>query len=306
MSTVEELDNEIVNIRAQIANLQAHRSNLGSILLSSPQLSTRLEQRSASNDRQRRNASKVVKKQSDRNAENVYRACAGVTAYKVKDPDPNAVDDGNILGVRIEVSVEGRFIDTYHVLFNRPHPRHKTVLKIHKHTVPPCIAIRPLANRFLPMSQKDATTATEQDLLKFGRSLRKEIVAWHLRTAAVERLRQNAGLPDKATRAAEEQRKHPVGQVLNNFVSDGEEDSDEEERRRTRLGPVKIVAIDCDMSVSEIQVTWSDGRSATMKVMKDGRIERGVFRTKEGVRILDMSKRAIGRLEGLVERIRAS
>lgn len=37
----------------------------------------------------------------------LYRLGAGATMFEVDDPDPNAVDNGRVLGVRIEVSVGG-------------------------------------------------------------------------------------------------------------------------------------------------------------------------------------------------------
>ncbi|KAF2727361.1 hypothetical protein EJ04DRAFT_517298 [Polyplosphaeria fusca] len=303
MATMEALDDEILAIRAQIASLHAHRANLGSILLSSPNLPTRLEHRPVAKEGLRKKAAKIVKTQSNRNHENIYRACAGVTAYKVKDPDPNAVDNGNVLGVRIEVAVGGKFVDTYHVLLNRPYPTRKTVLKIHKHTIPPCIPLQQLATRFLPAPQKDAVTPTEQDLLKFGRCLRKELVAWHLRTNAVVKLRAEAGLPDEKDTRDVEMEKNPYGTVLNAFAGDSDEDSEDDGIDKTPPGPPRITDIGANTGVSEINFAWSNGQTGTMNVTKDGRIEKAVVRSKQGAHLVELSRRATGRIEGLVERL---
>ncbi|KAF2477219.1 uncharacterized protein BDR25DRAFT_300232 [Lindgomyces ingoldianus] len=303
MATIEELDKDIAGLRNRISRLRSHRSNLTSILLSSPLLTTRLQQRPVTNERCRRSAAKAVKQQSNRNVENIYRACAGVTAYKVKDPDPNAVDDGNILGVRIEVPVDGQFIETYHVLFNRPDPIHPTMLKIHKHTIPPCIPLQALANKFLPVTDRDADTTTEQNLIRFGRWLRKELVSWHLRIATVQKLRCEAGLSGKASEDEVGPERPSIGQILNAFGGDSEEESDEEGHTASKDGPVQIEHIEADHAVREIRITWSNGQTGVMKVAKDGEVEKSVIRSRNGSRVLQIELKAVGRIEGLVQRL---
>ncbi|KAJ4358673.1 uncharacterized protein N0V89_003257 [Didymosphaeria variabile] len=304
MDTAEALDADISDLHDRIATLRAHRANLTSILLSQPHLPTRLEQRPVLHERNRRNAVKLVQKQSNRNLENIYRACAGVTAYKVKDPDPCAIDDGNVLGVRIEVSVGGRFVETYHVLFNRPNTAHKTMLKIHKHTIPPCIPLQPLANRWLPTAKKSAEEPKEQNLVKFGRHLRKELVSWHLRLNTLEKLRKDAKVEDKPAGPDESNIEPAVGTVLNAFVSD-DEDSEEEDPLSEAVGPLRISTLDADAAVREITITWSNGRVGIFKVTKDGEVDKAVVRTKEGAREASLVSKALGRIEGLLERLEA-
>ncbi|KAF2642921.1 hypothetical protein P280DRAFT_467049 [Massarina eburnea CBS 473.64] len=305
MSAMETLDNEIGDLQAKIAILQAHRANLSTILLSQPHLPARLEQRPVQHEGHRRKAAKLVEKQSKRNLENVYRACAGVTAFKVKDPDPYAVDDGNVLGVRIEVAISGRFIETYNVLFNRPDAQYKMMLKIHKHTIPPCIPLQALANKWLPMTRKDVETATEQNLVKFGRSLRKELVSWHMRLEAITKLRSEAGVEDEAARP-EEAEEPAAGRVLNAFMSsDDESDEDDEELQRRRNSPVKIMELEADAAGREITLTWTNGRVGIMKVTKDGEVEKAVVKDEDGTRDAALGRKAIGRIEGLVQRLAA-
>ncbi|KAL1613190.1 hypothetical protein SLS60_001422 [Paraconiothyrium brasiliense] len=302
MATAEELDADISDLHDRIAALKAHRANLTSILLSQPHLPARLEQRPVLHERNRRNAVKAMQKQSDRNLENIYRACAGVTAYKVKDPDPCAVDEGNVLGVRIEVSIGGRFVETYHVLFNRPNAAHKTMLKIHKHTIPPCIPLQPLANKWLPMAKKGAEEPKEQNLVKFGRHLRKELVSWHMRLHTLEKLRKDAKVEDETQRTDGSNVESAVGTVLNAFVSD-DDDSEEEGPSSEAVGPLRISRIDADGAVREITITWSNGRVGVFKVTKDGEVDKAVVRTKEGTREILLGDKALGRIEGLVERL---
>jgi central kinetochore subunit Mal2/MCM21 len=306
MASTEVLDSEISAIRDQIASLRSQRANLTSILLSSPHLATRLEHRPVQQERLRRNAAKIVKQQTARNLENVYRACAGVTAYKVKDPDPNAVDSGNILGLRIEVSVEGKFVDTYHVLLNRPSSRNKALLRVHRHTIPPCIPVTQLAAKYLPLPRRDASKTVEQDVIRFGRILRKELVAWHLRTTAVQNLRTGAGLSDKVQGERLGDQEAAYGKVLNAFVSDDEEGEDEDadfEETRRHNRPVEITDIEADMAVRQITIAWSSGQTAVLEVAKNGEVARAVIRSQGGLRLPDLERRVAGRMEGLIERL---
>jgi central kinetochore subunit Mal2/MCM21 len=302
MTTAETLDSEISDLHDRIAILRAHRANLASILLSQPHLPTRLEQRPVLHERNRRNAAKRVQRQSNRNLENVYRACAGITAYKVKDPDPCAVDNGNVLGVRIEVSIGGSFVEAYHVLLNRPNAAHRNMLKIHKHTVPPCIPLQSLANKWLPVTKKSAEEPREQDLVKFGKHLRKELVSWHLRLEALEKLRKDAMVPGQTARREGPNVEPEPGMVLNAFVSD-DEDSEEDDHLNEQDGALKISGIDGDAAVREITVTWSNGSVGIFKVTKDGEVDKAAVRTKEGMRETSLSSKALGRIEGLLQRL---
>ncbi|CAO2657699.1 Nn.00g038250.m01.CDS01 [Neocucurbitaria sp. VM-36] len=311
MDTIEQLDTDINDLHTRIATLRAHHANLASILLSQPHLATRL-QRGDQRDKSAENAQRLIKQQSKRNLENIYRACAGVTAYKVQDPDPHAISNGNILGVAIDVSIGGKFIETYHVLLNFKERQGESnkVLRIHKHTIPPYIPLQQLANKWLPTSSKDVENATnpDQDLVRFGRSLRKELVAWHMRVQAVEDLRREAGLPSSRI-AREEQGPtggvESTGRILNAFVSDDDGSSDVEEAEDEDDGIVRILDIESDAAIRQITVSWSDGRTSVMNITKDGRVEKAVCRARGGGRDVARSRKAIGPLGGLVQRLMA-
>ncbi|KAJ4373847.1 hypothetical protein N0V83_002586 [Neocucurbitaria cava] len=306
METIERLDTDINDLHARIATLRAHHANLSSILLSQPHLAARL-QRVNLRDKSVENAQRIIKQQSKRNIENIYRACVGVTAYKVQDPDPHAINNGNILGVAIDVSIGSKFIETYHVLLNVKESEGKKLLRIHKHTIPPCIPLQQLASKWLPTtntSSKDIDNAAdpEQDLVRFGRSLRKELVAWHMRVQAVEDLRKEAGLPDTRRERNEQDQVgiESTGRILNAFVSDDdEESSDVDEAGDEDDGIVRILEIEPDAAVRQISITWSDGRTAVMNITKDGRVEKAVCRTRGGGRDEARSRKAIGPLGGL-------
>ena len=301
METIDQLDDDISDLHTRIATLKAHRANVSTVLLSQPHLAARL-QSGNQRDEASENAQHIITQQSKRNLENIYRACAGVTAYKVKDPDPYAANDGNILGVSIDVSLGGRFVETYHVLLSVRDKEEKKVLRIHKHTVPPCIPLQHLANKWLPGSGKDEEIDPEQDLVRFGRLLRKELVSWHMRVNAVEELRTEAGL-ETPKRNAEDVGATNVGKVLNAFVSDDEASSDAEEEDEDSTP--RMLDIEADAAIRQITITWSDRRTAVMSISKDGRVDQAVCRTKDGGRDIVLRAKAMGPMSGLVRRLMA-
>jgi central kinetochore subunit Mal2/MCM21 len=294
MESVEQLDSDINDLHARIAILKAHRANLSSVLLSQPNLAARL-----GNDA---TVKRLIDEQSKRNLENTYRACAGVTAYKVKDPDPNAVNNGDILGISIEVLINGGFVDTYHVLFTvRGHEQSKR-LRIHKHTIPACIPLQQLANKWLPQGTRDGDSAKDpgQDLVKFGRALRKELVSWHMRLDAVQDLRSQAKLPDPQGEDDLDNDVISGGRVLNAFVSsDASSDAENDDGN----GPVRILDIEADAAVRQVTMSWSDGRTAVLVVTKDGRVERAIGKARGGSRDVVLSTKAVGPLSGLLRRL---
>ncbi|KAF2856536.1 hypothetical protein T440DRAFT_383516 [Plenodomus tracheiphilus IPT5] len=308
METTESLDADITALHTRLATLHAHRANLSSILLSQPHLSTHLQL--ATNNKHSTKSSTstahdLITQQATRNTTNIYRACAGVTAYKVQDPDPNAINGGAILGISIDVSLGGKFIETYHVLLNYREHEGKKVLRVHKHTIPPCIPLQQLANKWLPVGgrRKDGEVAedTEQDLVRFGRALRREVVGWHLRVDALGALKKEAGVEQEEERRDGEVEES--GRVLNAFVSDDEASSDVEEEEEGR--PVKIVDVEADASVRQITVRWSDRRTAVMNITKDGRVDKAVCRLKDGSRDVAAGRKAIGPMIGLMRRLAA-
>jgi central kinetochore subunit Mal2/MCM21 len=294
MTSIDDLDTDIASLRARLTTLHAHRSNLSSVLLSQPHLSTRLSTPTAL---------AAIKSQSTRNLTNIHRACAGVTAYKVLDPDPHALNNGHILGVSIDVGLAGKFVETYHVLLNWRNVSEdgSKVLRIHKHTIPPCVPLQQLANRWLPQAGKDGDEEVQQDLVRFGRGLRKELVAWHLRVRAVEALRREAGVATEKRREVEEAN---AQMILNAFTSD-DEDEEESSDVEDLDAPLRIREIEADAAVRQITVTWSDRRTAVLSVSKDGRIEKAVCRLKNGMRDKAISGKALGPIGGLVTRLKA-
>ncbi|KAG0646947.1 hypothetical protein D0Z07_6145 [Hyphodiscus hymeniophilus] len=136
--------------------------------------------------------------QAAHNQENLYRACASITTFRIQDPDPNAVDGGNVLGIRIDVSSSGgKFARPYYVMLNKPWPG-QDLLRVHRHTVPPCIPLASLAERHLPSPRIDDDIVKRkiQDLRAFVRALRREVVGYHNRSTVIKALRKTFKLDE--------------------------------------------------------------------------------------------------------------
>lgn len=200
----------------------------------------------------------------------------------MQDPDPNAVDGGAVLGLRIEVFARDKFIRPYYVLMNRPWAeggaggsrkgngngngnggkekekekekrrkgkgKYATWLRVHKHTVPPCVPLSGLAARYLPAPPStssrpdEAAGGREQDLVKFARRLRRELVRYHHRLATITDLR-------KAILAGAE------SETNNNRVQD---------------------VIPADAEAKQITIEWEDGQTGRLVMGDDGEIVKVV------------------------------
>jgi central kinetochore subunit Mal2/MCM21 len=160
-----------------------------------------------------------------------------------------------------------------------------------------------LSDKWLPAGGKDEENDPEQDLVQFGRLLRKELVSWHLRVNAVEELQKEAGLA-KSRPDSETEGFTSTGRILNAFVSDDETSSDVDEADG-ETDSARILDIEADAAVRQITVVWSNRRTAVMSITKDGRVERAVCRTKDGARDDVFSRKAMGPMSGLVRRLRA-
>lgn len=83
-------------------------------------------------------------------------------------------------------------------MLNKPF-RGEDSLRIHRHTVPPCIPIATFAAQYLapPKVDGDDVNPGKQDLRRFTRSLRRELVSYHNRTSTLKSLRKEFKLDDK-------------------------------------------------------------------------------------------------------------
>lgn len=196
-------------------------------------------------------------KQKSHEQQCLYRTCAGITAFRVRDPDPNAVDGGNVLGIKIEAMTRAKFLRPYYVFLNRPYTgseQRTRFLRVHRHTVPPSIPLNGLAARYLPAPRSsEETPERQQDLARFARTLRRDIVRYHNRVAVVAELRKAVGLDGKRKDAIDLAEKS------------------------------SILAISAaDTEAKQVRIDWKDGRSGRLVIGDDGDVTKLVVLGESG------------------------
>lgn len=219
----------------------------------------------------------------------LYRTLAGVTAFRARDPDPAAVDSGRVLGVRIEVVSRGRFLRPYYVLLNRPYGEANDngvrgrFLRVHRHTVPPCVQLAALAARYLP---PPSAAGGGQDLPRFVRELRRALVRYHNRVGVIKDLRRAAGLGGGGSTHSGDDKRLP-------------EKEGHQAQSDTARGIVDIRAADAE--AKQVTLEWSDGRTGRLVVRDDGQLVawaifggRGSGSGSELVRDRETTRRLLG------------
>jgi central kinetochore subunit Mal2/MCM21 len=181
----------------------------------------------------------------------IYRISVPVTAFKVRDPDPNAVDGGHVLGLRFEIMSRGQFLRPYYVMLNRPYSGSKH-LRVHRHTVPPAVPLAGLAARHLPQPSRTAgsSISADQDLDRFVRTLRREIVRYHNRLGVSADLRRRLGLHERSEQI-------PSPNAL-------------------------VEAGIADIEAKQINLTWANNRTGRLVMDDDGNVVKFVVFGSEG------------------------
>jgi central kinetochore subunit Mal2/MCM21 len=197
----------------------------------------------------------------------------------VRDPDPHAIDGGEVLGLRFDVFsiLECGFVRPYYVLLNaiEPTPGGEKKLRVHKHTIPVFVPLKELEARYLPVSDG------EQDLVRLAREVRRGLVSFHKRRDAVERVKVET------------------------------ENTDDD----TGISEIREV----DPSAREFEIGFKDKSVAKVRIDIDGAIVNAVVRTtptggsgergnSAGRRKRDLERVIVGgngRIESLTQRLRA-
>lgn len=285
---VSPLDKEITSLKKQVASLRKTLKIECSTILSNPSIRDVLlsslnpqptpksaalrprKPRRTSVDSDEQRLLTRSKQQAAYDQQCLYRIAASVTAFKVRDPDPNAVDGGHVLGLRFEAMTRGQFLQPYYVMLNRPYPENPQFLRVHRHTVPPAIPLSGLAARYLPApkhrqrqeQQADGRGNSpspllsspqhlKQDLERFVKSLRREIMRYHNRLGVSADLRRSLGAHGN---------------------------------NKTATPPNAIIDVSiADTEAKQIRLTWADERNGRLVMDDDGRVIKFVvFGAAEG------------------------
>jgi central kinetochore subunit Mal2/MCM21 len=209
------------------------------------------------------NASNIIKEQSLAVLASNTRTISGITAMRLQDPDPNAVNAGKVLGVRIDVfsTAKKHFLAPYHLFFHEVGDT--GILRLHKHTIPTFVPLQHLLRRHMPTpdpeSEDGGDGAARQDLPLFLRALRQELVCYAKRLDAIEKLK---------------------------LICVG---------KGRQAHKITVVTM-CDPGAREVELEWQDGAVARLRMGLDGLVERTVVRSKGGAR----SGRRKRRLERMI------
>ncbi|RYP48535.1 hypothetical protein DL768_005614 [Monosporascus sp. mg162] len=277
LSTADKLDDEIAKLRTQVESLKRDLQIHATTLLASKPIQDLLSLQRDDDDpalaaQPGSDKDKLARLAADQRAHGqqcLYRACASVTTFRVRDPDPCAVDGGRVLGVRFEVMSRARFARPYYVMLNRPYPDSPRHLRVHRHTVPACVPLSGLAARHLPppgprspdadADRGEETARERQDLPRFVRALRRELVRYHNRVAVVGDLRKAVGLEGGRRRR---------------------ESAEAETDRSAAIAVVDVSAADAE--AKQIRIEWTDGRSGRLVMNDDGGVVRMVVQGADG------------------------
>ncbi|KAJ8131707.1 hypothetical protein O1611_g1917 [Lasiodiplodia mahajangana] len=251
LSVADKLHDEIAKLRAQVESLKNDVKLQTATLMTADSTRKILQSPSISGAFKQKLAARF-EEQSAHKQQCLYRACATITTFKVTDPDPNAVDGGNVLGLRFEIMSKAKFIRPYYVMLNRPYANRR-YLRVHRHTVPQCIPLSGLAARHLPLpnEKNEDDTPKKQDLSYFARALRRELVRYHNRAAVIGDMKKAAGLHSKKV---------------------ADQDSE--------ASIVDITAADAE--AKQISIQWRDGRSGRLIMNDDGEIMKMVVQGDNG------------------------
>ncbi|KAF5017834.1 hypothetical protein F66182_10205 [Fusarium sp. NRRL 66182] len=262
------IDQELADLKARAAALREELKIEASTILSATSTQSILSKsKNIYSSRNAPSSHDSLVKESDRQKayfqQCLYRTCSCVTAFKIHDPDPNAVDAGHILGLRFEVMSKGQFMRPYYVMLNRPYFNSKNV-RIHRHTLPPAIPLTGLAARHLPAPRPESDDPPRQNLDRFVRTLRREIVRYHNRLGVSADLRRSLGL---------------------------------HERRGDTIMPDDIVDVGiADIEAKQIRFSWADDRSGRVVMDNDGKVVKLMMFGREG-RDWETTKELYGKYE---------
>lgn len=180
-----------------------------------------------------------------------------------------------MVGVRIEAFQGRRYVRPYYVFLNRPYGD-KSILRVHRHTVPPCIPLAALAERWLPTLKTDGEPLKKkQSLQRFVRTLRLQITAYHNRVAVIAGMRKAFGL---------EGRKGDKGKQRESGIAD-------------------VSAADAE--ARQIRLEWLDGRIGRAVMDDKGEVMKCVVIGEHG-RDRETERKLMGgdkRVEGMAERL---
>lgn len=229
------------------------------------------------------------------NESNHHRIAFSATTFPFTDPSPHA-ESRNLLGIRIDICRrDGRFSKPYYVLLRRD-KRDEKRLRVHRHTIPAFISMEKLEHRYLPVPARGtdgevdeirSSKTRKQNLSAFVRDLRQELVAWHLRSDAIDWLRERLKLPRSGSSGSDSTQ---LGSLDENTSSN-------------KLGIISLSPT--SLEARYVRLEWDDGRVGRFKISNNGEVVRVVIIGDNGrdKRTEDAMTSGNRRIESLLERL---
>lgn len=293
---MEVLSRDIASLRLQISSLHNLLPHLHSTILSLPSTHATLS-RAPTNESSTKSVRVALAKQAAHNISTTYRLVAGITAFRVQDPDPYAVDSGRVLGLRIELPIGSRYGVPYFIFLlsvrvagAQAEDNQTRVLKLHRHTLPVAVPIETLIRRYLALPDKKGKQARKQDLHAFARAVRNVVVGYHKRLAVVDKLRAEAGI-DGLEDAPEQSDNHNHG---------------------NKKGKGSIAYVTSSDAAHIVEIGFHNGAIARLHMTRAGTLDKVAVRVVDemdarSAKWMRSLKASIeggdGRIEGVVARI---
>ncbi|GAD92358.1 hypothetical protein AOR_1_352084 [Paecilomyces variotii No. 5] len=283
-------DAEISAVREEIRSMQKRRRLLSNSLLASEFVQKYIQNHASPTDSQE--ISPLVLGAGKHNESNHHRIAFSATTFPFTDPSPHA-KYRNLLGIRIDICRrDGRFSKPYYVLLKRDESDGKR-LRVHRHTIPAFISMEKLGHRYLPVPARGAdgeideirvSKTRKQNLSAFVRDLRQELVAWHLRSDAIDWLRERLKLPRSGSDSMQ------LGSLDENTPSN-------------KLGIISLSPT--SLEARYVRLEWEDGRVGRFKISNNGEVVRVVIIGDNGrdKRTEDSMTSGNRRIESLLERL---
>lgn len=168
-------------------------------------------------------------------------------------------------------------------MLNKPFTGLET-LKIHRHTLPPCIPLALLAAQYLPTPKvaNEVLKGKKQNLQRFVAAVRREVVGYHNRTAVIKALRKQFKLDEEATGSRKNKGKQREKVIIDVSAADAE--------------------------AKQVRIEWVDGRIGRCVVGEKGEVKKCVVIGENG-RDRETERRIIGvgeddRMEGIGDRLK--
>lgn len=302
------LDEEVAKIRSEsrclyqpcsvhgsnstaVQSLTKNRRVLSASLLSSNAIQNAL--RSQTLDGPKSKLAPVVLSAEKHAQSNNYRAVFSATSFPFTDPSPHA-ESPNLLGLRVDICRRGgRYSEPYYVLLKRVNGD-RALMRVHKHTIPAFIPLQQIEERYLPLpgaTSEDEERHEEghkkrvpvkQDLQRFVRELRRELVAWYLRRDAVVWLQEELGLGK-----TQHDRKSPKPDSV-----------------AGKMGMVYLSSTSLEARC--IRFEWRDGRVGRVSLSNRGLIDRVVVVSDAGrdTAMENLLLRGDRRIEAVAQKLR--